>query len=281
MPQCLGNDGHIHRRHEGERSPCMACHIRGKRFAYPRLLPQYFQHLIIIAEFPPVLPVGGIFILRSKKRENIAAVVRLVAIDYLLHARFQLDLYELIGFAAVIGKNAIRNLRFLQESHIHEGHAAGIETEQENIAYQLHERPRFHLYVAQFIDVRFFYRTFPGAGYARKHILERFFLLRKSLFYRLVINGAQGAHVAGKRILAYSFSLKPGSVSVYQPALHIGKGNIFSAMKFKKRTQGGSIVTGCAVAVHPAGTHNFFPGKRGKTSGSYPGTCLFLFSLFR
>ena len=180
----------------------------------------------------------------------------------------------------MIGENTIRNLRLLQESHIHERHAAGIKAEQKNIAHQLHERPRFHLYITQFIDVRFFYRTFPGAGDARKHIFEGFFLLRKPVFYRLVVDGTQGTHVARKRILAHPFSLKPGSISVYQLASHIGKGNILVTMKFKKRTQSGSIIAGGAVAVHPAGTYNFFSGKRGKTPGNY-GASLLFFSLFR
>ncbi|MFR5959752.1 MAG: hypothetical protein ACLUHA_11495 [Bacteroides stercoris] len=90
----------------------------------------------------------------------------------------------------MIHKDATLYLRFLQESHIYNRHAAGIEAEQ-GTSYQLHKRTGLHLHGTRLVDVRLLYRTFPGAGNARKHIAERFFLLRKPLLHRLVVDSTQ------------------------------------------------------------------------------------------
>lgn len=101
----------------------MAGHVRRERLVYPRQLSQSFQRLVIIGELAFVLPVRRIFVLRSKKRKHIVAAVRPVTVDYLLHARLQLDLHHLVGLTPVIHKHATLYLRFLQESHIHKRHA--------------------------------------------------------------------------------------------------------------------------------------------------------------
>ena len=275
MPERLRYDRHVHRGHESQRSPGVARHVRRERLVYPRQLSQSFQRLVIIGELAFVLPVRRIFVLRSKKREHIVAAVRPVTVDYLLHARLQLDLHHLVGLTPVIHKHATLYLRFLQESHIHKRHAAGIEAEQEHIAHQLHKRTGLHLHGTQLVDIRLLYRTFPGAGNARKHIAERFFLLRKPLLHRLVVDSTQRAHVARQGVLAYPLSPEPFPVSVYQPAIHLGKGDVLFAMKRKERTERSGIIVRRTVAVHETGARNLLADKPGETAGN--GGRLFLF----
>ena len=139
----------------------------------------------------------------------------------------------------------------------------------------MHKRTGLHLHGTQLVDIRLLYRTFPGAGNARKHIAERFFLLRKPLLHRLVVDSTQRAHVARQGVLAYSPSPEPFPVSVYQPAVHLGKGDVLFAMKRKERTERSGIIARRTVAVHETGARNLLADKPGETAGN--GGRLFLF----
>ena len=91
------------------------------------------------------------------------------------------------------------------------------------------------------------------------------------MFHRFIINGPQGTHVARKRVLAYPSLLEPRSVSVYQLTVDVGEEDFLFAIELEKRAEGGVVIAGSAVPVHPAGTHNLLIGKRGKTYGNIPG----------
>ena len=106
-----------------------------------------------------------------------------------------MDSHLLSRLLTKIDKIVALQVGLLQIGDVYQRHATGVETEEEYVARQGSEgiRGQFgRLYLLQLLGID---SSLHGFGYAGIDSGEWMVLWRKSLFHRLIVDGAQVAHI--------------------------------------------------------------------------------------
>ena len=191
------------------------------------------------------------------------------ATDDLLHHGFHLYKDALVGLAAHIGDDALREVGLAQMGCIDKGHAPGTEAEEEEVAGKfkllllLGESPTTFLGTIgqqgsvdveglQTADVGMVDGALDGVCHSAIGALEGMEVFGESLAHGLVIDGLEGAEIAGGGVLAESSGLQPRFVVGHEQPRESPERNVFfaSAVQETVKTSGGTgIVLGNAMVA--------------------------------
>ena len=169
-----------------------------------------------------------------------------IAVDDGLHARLDPDHDALSRLVALIGNHAAADVRPAQVGGIDEGHALGIEAEQEDVAGQGQRRVLPERQTAQAADVGIGHRPLLRPDLSGVESLERSGINGMALPQHLIIYSAQRLDVAHRGVQAHALLPQPLHIGGHAVGGDVGKRQRRTAGEPAEGADGGTIVFGSA-----------------------------------
>ncbi|EJX01370.1 hypothetical protein EVA_10519 [gut metagenome] len=201
------------------------------------------MHFILI--LPPF--IGSMF---PDKGQQIRRTGRVVAVDQFLHRLFPFNQQLLTSLAPAITQDAMMQIGLLEKGHIHERHAAGIETEEKDISGKSQGFGR-QIQIPYLPDPLQRNRTLLGFANAGIDMLER--RLRNghpSLLHGTIEDGTKVAQIVRTGIGTNPSCVQPAFIPYHQMGIYFLQGNIFMRLqKTNKATDSGTVGGNGAVSA--------------------------------
>ena len=114
-----------------------------------------------------------------------------------------------------VGEEAVGQVGLLEVGHVDEGHAAGVEAEEEHVAGIVEEGMGGEIELFHSGDVLYGDGALNGTVDPGVDVAERVFLFGDAFLDGAVVDGTEAAHVGGDGVHGYAAGLEVGLVFGY------------------------------------------------------------------
>ena len=204
----------------GRRSPGVPRHVHAQRLLGSGHLPHGLEVPVDLMAREDVLPALVGMRVGDYGQQVAGLRPQGIFVEQLLHAGLPAHAEQLSGLAPTVFEHAVAEVAAAQVGHVHEGHAAGVEGEQEHVAREIERGALDEGEPADTAEQRHGNRPFPGSAYAGVDGPEGIFLLRESAVDRPVVDSAQYAHVEGCGVGAEAACAQIGLIGGEQRRRH-------------------------------------------------------------
>ena len=173
-----------------------------------------------------------------------------IAVQDVLHAGFPPHGKELAGFAATIGKDAVLQVALFEVGHVDEGHAPGVEREEEEVAGQGELGVVTEVELLDAVHGLEGYSPLGGFVDAGIDFAEGMVLWGISLSYGSVIGGSENAVIKGYGVFYNAAVVQVGFILLHQIGGDFMEEQVALLTEAPEAVEGTLIVFGSTVLAH-------------------------------
>ena len=151
-----------------------------------------------------------------------------------------------------VGEEAVCEVGLLEVGHVDEGHATGVEAEEEHVAGIVEEWAGGEIELFHSGDVLYGYGALDGAVDPGVDVTEGVFLFGDAFLDGAVVDGTQAAHVGGDCVHGYAAGLEVGLVFGDGVGVDILDADVASVAETAETVERGFVGFACADFVEMA-----------------------------
>ena len=184
---------------------------------------------------PAALPVGGEY------GQQVGRVRMGILVHHLLHAAFPADAEQLAGLAPAVTEDAVLQVGLQQVGHVDEGHAAGVEAEEEHVAGIVTAGQVGQVQFLDLLEMAEGDRPLHRLSHAGVDAGERVVLLDGTPFHGPVVGGPQDAHVEGNGVHGHAVRFQVGFVCLQQFGSEVAYQDLTPVAETHEAVQGRAV----------------------------------------
>ena len=175
-----------------------------------------------------------------------------VFVEYGLHVFLPSHEHALAGLLTAVGEEAVCEVGLLEVGHVDEGHATGVEAEEEHVAGIVEEWAGGEIELFHSGDVLYGDSAFDGTVDPGVDVAERVFLFGDAFLDGAVVDGTQAAHVGGDGVHGYAAGLEVGFVFGDGVGVDVFDADVAPVAETAETVERGFVGFACADFVETA-----------------------------